>query len=173
MSSHVPYLEKLVNHLKNDVNLPELLGRYVFVKSQYRGIDEDNQCAPAVWIIPGDTGIHRTPANSTTHDCKVSMAHRFKVCAVVRCPSNTRNQFDQSIESNVDGTTTTTMMGNFIKGAELLCRVRQSILECNLTVQKLRPKPCYTPLQLLRIFEPDEHNDHLIHCMEYQTTYIY
>lgn len=167
--THVPYLEELANFLCNCDELDDISHRCCQVKSQYRGMDEDIQFTPSIWIIPGDTTV-KNSKKGTDNACKGWFTHNFKVCAVVCCPSSTRNHFDKSIDSS-SGEPDITLLGAYMDGADLLCRVRNCILEfnCNNTSGS---KP-YTPFHLKRIFEPDEHNGALIHCMEYETSFCY
>lgn len=166
MSTHVPYLEPLVNFLKDR---PELADLKIFIKSHYYGIDEDSQFSPAIWIIPGDTKLLKAPKNDLDHDCKTRLVHRIRICVIVYCPSSTLNHFDVSFDgANCE------LLGPYMEGAGYLSALRQCILDFNCEVldgpaQNL----CVTPLQLTGIYEPDEHNGHLIHCMELKTTYIY
>ena len=162
--THVPYLEPLVNHIKNcDVlasDCPE-----VIVKSKYRGIDEDNQCVPAIWIIPCES----TAKSTSKAGCKTVLDHKIRICVVVRCPSSTRNHFDQSIDGTV-----TELLGPYVDGALLLKKLHECIEEYNCDIENVSHGQSATErFSIRQILKPDEHNGHLIHCIEYQTRIFY
>lgn len=164
MSTHVPYLEPLVNALKKCPELEDVK-KCVFVKSQYRGIEKGNQFYPAVWIIPRSfkaktNGKHKP-------DCKTYLEHSFWVCAVVNCARHTCDHFDLSIDEGC-----ATILGPFVEGAELLCRLKSCIDDFNCRPPSYE-SGCFQPLVLDKILEPDECNGHLIHCMEFKTNIIY
>lgn len=138
----------------------------ILVKSEYNQIDEDNQCVPAVWIVPCESTVKSKQPNCTT----VVLTHAIRICAVVRCPGNLRNDFDQSIDED-----RTELLGSYVIGADLLSKIKQCIdlFNCNIRSINKGKENCFSELNLTRIYKPDTNNGHLIHCFGYETKIYY
>lgn len=154
--NHIPYLEPLYNHIKECV--PEV-GKNIFVKAYYDGVDQDNQFYPAVWIIPRETRVQNLDFKK--YDCKSLLIQSINICTIVNCLRGGKRHFDVSKEA--DGCK---ILGPYVEGAELLYKVHCCITEFNET-SKLEP------LVLSDIQEPDFCNGHLVHCLEYKTKIYY
>ncbi len=154
--NHVPYLEPLYNHIKECI--PEV-GKNIFVKAYYDGVDQDNQFHPAVWIIPRETTTPNVQARGP--NCVVSMVQSVNICAIVNCARGGKRHFDISREAD-----SCKILGPYVEGANLLKKIHCCILEFNrLSKQE--------PLILSDIQEPDFCNGHLVHCLEYKVKIYY
>jgi len=172
----VPYLEDLVNHLKSSTilnghgmpDVPDLNGDCIFVKAQYRGIDEDNQFSPAIWIIP----MESTPVKKIDgqNDCKQPMIHRLMICAVVKNVYGCRDHFEENVSGGQ-----TSLIGSFMEASKFEMLLRDTILEFNESVVDASGTECksYQRLQLCELPEPDEHNGHLIMPTLWETRYVF
>ena len=154
--NHVPYLEPLYNHLKECI--PEV-GKNIFVKAYYRGVDRDNQFFPAIWIIPRNSGVENLQRHAP--DCKTSMTQSLNICAIVNCAKGGKRHFDVSVEDD-----SCKIIGPYIEGAELLNKIHCCVVDFNNQNNS-------QPLVLASIEEPDFCNGHLVHCLEYRTKIFY
>lgn len=176
--TRVPYLNDLVTYLKSTPLLDKLGvaattnclgGRNIIVKSQYRGIDEDNQFGCAVWVHPMETVPRKK--SSVDSDCPTFMVHRLMLMCVVKNDYNCRNHFEPNVVDPANGTIE--MVGAYTQAAEIEECLIAAIRDFNETVAEglIDPKS-YSRLQICEAPEPDEHNGHLILPMVWELEYV-
>lgn len=158
--TRIPYLNDLVKFLQTSpiinghglAGVPDLNGQNVIVKSEYYGIDEDNQYGYALWLHPMDSRI----VGDKPHNCRQDMVHRINFLAVAKNVRQSRNHFDQ--DRNII-TEDVAMIGAYNDAAAIEGLVRQAMFEFNnnISIEEL-----YSGFNLVELGEPDEHNGHLI-----------
>ena len=105
-------------------------------------------------------------------DCSPEMIHTFRICITVKCPEGHRNNIRENIKKDdLTGDKIIDLRGAFIEGANIVCKVRDSIQKFNKDNISLATNKNYnfTNLKLTKIYEPIGYNGILIHCLEYKT----
>jgi hypothetical protein len=159
-----PFID-LAEHLRLDQTLDALTKKkYVYIKAEYRGIDEDNQFSPAIWIIPMQGEIKAM----SKYDCPSKIDISCMVCVVVRNVYDTRNNVGYN-----NGLGTNVTRGAYQEASDYEDLVRTSILNfnqnnlINLSLKK------YDNFIMSSMPQADVHNGHLILPTIYKTSIVF
>lgn len=171
----VQYLEDLLNHLEN---YPDIANKQVkvIVKSEFRGIDEDNQFSPAIWLIPGSGRIKGDVSRRRIRDCKEKALFEIMICCVVRDVCGVqRNNIDSSRTGQMYSMNVVNdLRGAFVEGSDLEDCVLKAIEDFNKATELLncgqnQANPFkYSGLTLMDLPRSEAHNGHLIMPMVFE-----
>ena len=130
MASEFKYLEDLLLHLRQDPNLEECFSDadyFAKPKVNFNEIEKEMKAdcpvPRSLWVFPGNI----KSLNTRETDCKGPGVHEFYIVIMVQC---IRDHF----QFEFDGTDIK-LSGQYMELSDLRCKVRQSVLDFNQTLE--------------------------------------
>ena len=165
MNGRLKWVKDLVDHLKSDPNLNEIAAKYIQVKAEYRGLDEDIQHSPQIWLVPLEAKPEKK-INGRYSTCPQRISHKFLLAVVVRNVYDTRNNVDWSHSGSQ------VFLGAYPEADALELKVRKSVLEFNRLLEN-SPQD-YDSFSLVEMPQPDSAlNGNLVLGCFYETSYTF
>lgn len=168
LDTDVPYLEPLLIHLRNDVELEKYFSKkdfYALPKADLGDLEDaiKNDCpAPrSVWIFPGN---NQNQIATRTPNCGPKMLHNFNIVITYQC-------IRKSFEFKVDADNKLYLDGQFMELSAARKAVKKSITRFNKTLNIVSDNMGFDYVSWVsdEMLYPDDATQFLISNSVYQT----